>query len=300
MKIAEPIFYIYQITPLGDKYSFDIGQYDEKYNVFYNQITIETDYFKDEMKRQIQLGKEVKLSEKLIKESLVLKKPIILRPITGSIINQISEDINPTILKVIEAKEKEREIWEKNNPDTWPNYTPPENTDTILRNYFEGKEKDQYIIEVTILFAKQMGIKQRWLHGGCYYNQSGLYYREEVEMVGERLYELIEEYYDSLEDNRIIFILYNHGYINKEYNDFINELNKRTGFYFDSDLNNVLRSLEFHANREYYKYKQRSNEKPTIIFSKEETLFTTNIDDDRFIKDRISKKDYQPKQKQYK
>lgn len=252
------IYYIYNVLSIEKPVLIEVGIYNPEYNVFYNEKSIEVSELNDELKDKIEIGRAIKIDNKKILE--------------------ISDTPNKEIKIIIEDKQKQKETWENNNPDTWPNYEPPIDSSILLKYFLINKieDIDYYILESTILVAKAMGIKQRYLHDGSYYDQCGLEYPEELEMIGIRLYELIKEYLDKLkEQEELHLLLYEYGNKGLEYEKFTKELNKRTGYQYYSDLEYKIRSIQYHSSRENaYSY---LIQKPMIILSREKTSFISDI-----------------------
>ena len=143
--------------------------------------------------------------------------------------------------------------------------------DLIKQRLNNNQPVNLYVLAILCMLSDGMGLRVRWEHGGTLYDQlSPFKYPEELYEVLSAMYDIISEKIEKNESMR--FILYEYGGVNDEYQDFIDEIARRTRYsssMFGSKLKDQITSEAYHG--ENYGFSQKRKElslmKPCIIIS---------------------------------
>lgn len=147
---------------------------------------------------------------------------------------------------------------------------------SILSDYIKDRIKnnqpvDLYVYDIVRILSSAMGLRLNWEHYGSLYNQiSPFTYPEELYEVLSTMYNIISEKLANNESMR--FLLYEYGGINKEYAEFLDEIERRTRYHansFGSDLYDRIHSEAQHGKNWGYSETRRrlTNMKPLVTIN---------------------------------
>ncbi len=141
----------------------------------------------------------------------------------------------------------------------------------------EGVTVDLYVIDVIRILSEAMGLRICWNKGGsCYLQMSPFKFAEELYEVVDLMYKIISRKFAM--DESFCFELYEFGGKGKEFEEFIEELEKNSRYkaeYFGSDLEDRIRNEDYHGANWGVTEGRRvlTLQKPTIYFSPEMTTY---------------------------
>lgn len=238
---------------------FMFAKYNPEYDCFYDFVYKDYYEFDEEELSDAKVGQKV-----IKKESLCW----------GILDHLVNDEIVDKILV--------RESWlnelERLHPDLWPEKVEVPTTHSIIMDHFKNKARggtkiDPYILGIVEVVSDAMDVRVRQRHEGSFYKQLGLNYPEEVEVVIDVLYDLIVEKLKA--KNEIKFLFNNRGVKSLEYKEFAKEVERRSGYSFESKIKNKISSAEYHCG--YEDYQRFYKCQPYMVITEQSTVYVDEM-----------------------
>lgn len=257
MELKNCVYYVLDKDEYLDT-SFVFAKYSPEYDTFYD--IKDDDVYDDEELYSLEVGQRV------------------LRQHGGW--DLFDKTIDEGIVNKANEYKIRRKALEEKYPDLGPNVEEniPDTKD-LFYNHFdkkikEGQEVDPYILGIIDLLIKPMDIRVRRRHNGYFYDQLGLDYPEDVFDTLDALYSVVSEKVANLDSSSSLSLCF-YGVVRNSQptRDFYDEVEKRTGFRFGSQLSHKLESIEYHSSAGSSRYQELSKQRPVVWISKDSTIY---------------------------
>lgn len=266
-------YYIIDVEVKSRSVKIEVANFHKDYGSFYDRHIIRFRTNDRENTPNFQVGQKI---------SWEGEKEVIYSDFADISISD--QNIDYEISQVAETRKKRQEELKNKYSDSFGKYQTIPSTKSIIDDYFtqrksKGQDINLYTVGIVDLLSEAMGLKVRRRSGGKMYDQLGFDYPEELQDVVGAMYDIISEYLAGLEDNEtVMFNLCEFGKKGKEYDDFTEEIEKRTGYSHNSitsELEKQQHSERYHGENFGFsqRYASLMMQKPTIYISKKETTY---------------------------
>lgn len=245
-----------------------IARVDPKYKCFYDRHIFKG--YRDELD-EFKVGQTVEATE--IDEPIISKNLVVT-----------DDTINEEVTRIIRQREEfYKGLKEKYKKDLKTiGYVPSFENNIIdvfiVDRIINGLPADLYVLDILKCLSSAMGLRLRGNPKNPYFSSGNFTFPEELYKMVAAMYDIISEKLDNNESMR--FVLYDFGEINEEYDQFLKEVERRTGYddeRLGSELGQSIRDEILIAENNYERPSKEairlSKMKPVIEISPERTTY---------------------------